>query len=438
MFHAHVGSGRWHSIDTQHREGFAPERHTNELRQQAREKLAQAYQQDKERKITVRYSKGCRVCGNLLEAHEAEAFYNIVTGELRCLTCPIDGKQSAIRRVLDPTPAAPAVPTQAKDLRVEALTSRVESIERDIGVTRELVVAVKKADGERERQLAELDKKLNSARRVEVALTTTSTNGTTKKVVKKLGRQHEHFERFLRYASMRRSDGKRLNVSLIGTAGSGKTTAGHMLANALGLKFWRFPVGFQTSKTDIFGYQDASGKYIPSIPYHAVTKGGVLLFDEMDTANPQALTYLHSFTDNGLIGFPTGMVEKHPNCIIVSAMNTFGRGADMMFVGRAQLDAATLDRWTKLEWDIDWSFARELAGNDEWTSYVQALSESAIRQQVRVIIGPRAAIEGAWMLSCKEPRAEVEQVKIWAGVKIDDRQKIIAGLPAEMRQDNAS
>jgi hypothetical protein len=122
------------------------------------------------------------------------------------------------------------------------------------------------------------------------------------------------------------------------------------------------------------------------------------------------------------------MVERHKKTVFVAAMNTFGRGADTEYVGRAQLDAASLDRWVMLEWNYDWAFTRILTQNDEWTSYIERLSDAVSRARVRCVIGPRAAIHGARLLAAGIPRDEVEQVAVWAPIKPDDKQKILAAV----------
>ena len=55
-----------------------------------------------------------------------------------------------------------------------------------------------------------------------------------------------------------------LPVWLAGPTGSGKTHGASMAATALGLRFIPYSVGPQTSKSDLLGYFDANGRYVPS------------------------------------------------------------------------------------------------------------------------------------------------------------------------------
>lgn len=213
-----------------------------------------------------------------------------------------------------------------------------------------------------------------------------------------------------------------------GPAGSGKTMAAAALAKALGLEFYIQPLGPQTSKSDLVGYMNGNGDYVPSMIRRAVEFGGVILLDEIDAANAAVLTIINGILSGDICGFADRMITKHPDCIFVCAANTFGLGADALYVGRAQQDAAMLDRWVPLEWGYDWNFAREIVQNDDWTDYVESLSDAVNKSGARVVIGPRAAIYGAKMLSAGIPRDQVEHRVIWARIKEDDRAKIRAAL----------
>jgi len=73
------------------------------------------------------------------------------------------------------------------------------------------------------------------------------------------------------------------------------------------------------------------------------------------------------------------MVERHENFAFMAAGNTTGAGADMKFVGRNQLDGATLDRFVFVFWEYDEDFEVHVAGEDqrEWTFYVQKCRRAA-------------------------------------------------------------
>jgi hypothetical protein len=78
-------------------------------------------------------------------------------------------------------------------------------------------------------------------------------------------------------------------------------------------------------------------------------KGGVMLLDEIDAGDPNLFTYINKAIANSSYTAPQRwgkpVVKKHKDFVLIAAANTYGNGADAMYVGRNQLDAATLDRF---------------------------------------------------------------------------------------------
>ncbi len=77
--------------------------------------------------------------------------------------------------------------------------------------------------------------------------------------------------------------------------------------------------------------------------------GGVFLLDEMDACDENVLVAINSALANGYVAVPNRVGKpvayRHPDFVCVGAANTFGRGADRLYVGRTQLDESTLDRF---------------------------------------------------------------------------------------------
>lgn len=239
-----------------------------------------------------------------------------------------------------------------------------------------------------------------------------------------VGRQHEAFPQLVKIMALR------IPVYLRGAAGSGKTTAVEKAAEALGLPFYCQSMGPQTSQANLLGYMDANGRFVPGILFRPFKEGGVLCLDEIDNSNPSVLTVLNSALSNGYCSFPCGMERKHADFIVVAAGNTYGKGADALYVGRQQLDAACLNRFAILEWDYDPTFEKELAGTDQlrWTEHVQKVRATVERLKLRVVVSPRQSIMGATMLRAGFDWSEVERTVLWGGVGTDDRAKILANL----------
>ena len=228
--------------------------------------------------------------------------------------------------------------------------------------------------------------------------------------------------------------GAGLHVLLTGPAGSGKTTACKQIAEALGLSFYPMSVGPQTTKSDLLGFRDATGSYHATPLREAFEHGGLLLLDEIDAGNPGVITTINMLLENGVCAFPDGIISRHENFRCIAAANTYGRGADRLYVGRNQLDAATLNRFVSRDFDYDEALEMLLAGNDDWCAYVQSLRHAAESLKERVIISPRASLQGAKLLKLGFSRTEVASMTIWKGVGAEIREKIIATASDEYQE----
>ena len=75
----------------------------------------------------------------------------------------------------------------------------------------------------------------------------------------------------------------------------------------------------------------------------------MFLLDEIDAGNANTLVFINAALSGNICSVPNRqdktIAEKHPNFVCIAAANTFGNGADRQYVGRNQLDAATLDRF---------------------------------------------------------------------------------------------
>ncbi len=235
--------------------------------------------------------------------------------------------------------------------------------------------------------------------------------------VKLTGRQHKNFEQLLQVAAARQPDGHRLNVWLYGPPGTGKTTAARNVAKALGLAF--HCNGALATKYELTGFIDAQGTYQGTEFRKAWEHGGVYLFDEIDGSVPAAVVAFNAALANGVMAFPDGMIERHPDCVVIAAANTI-HGATAEFTGRMKLDAATIDRFVMLDWPIDEQLEVELSGNTEWARFVQRTRRKAAEQGLKVAITPRATIYGASLLAQGLPVDTVKSMVLRKG--INDQQ----------------
>lgn len=147
---------------------------------------------------------------------------------------------------------------------------------------------------------------------------------------------------------------QRVNVLMTGPAGCGKTWLGAKIAEALNMTFGSISCSAGMSESQLAGWLLPTAKagqfeYVASTFVKCYETGGVFLFDELDAADPNALTFINSAIANDGFHIPQRFkkpfVKKHKDFICLAAANTYGHGADTMYVGRNQLDAATLDRF---------------------------------------------------------------------------------------------
>ncbi len=230
--------------------------------------------------------------------------------------------------------------------------------------------------------------------------------------------------------------GAGLHVYLVGPPGTGKTTLCSQVADALSLPFGMIPCDPTMPASKLFGFVDAGGNYRDTVFRRCYEDGGVFLFDELDNAHPGIIASINGAIANGHCAFPDGMVKRSANFRCAAAANTFGTGATRQFVGRNQLDAATLDRFVCVVVDIDEELETGLAlanipdnhalGN-EWLVKVRGWRKAAADHNLQVIISPRASIEGARLLGIGFDMATVAEMKVWKGMDKGTRDKIERG-----------
>ncbi len=216
----------------------------------------------------------------------------------------------------------------------------------------------------------------------------------------------------------------RENVYIVGGAGSGKTTIASQAAAALDLPF--YSTGAVGMAYQLQGFINAQGDYMETDLYRAYTKGGVFLFDEIDGSSANALLAFNAIAANDLAAFPCGTVARHPDFVIIAAANTVGNGANRRYVGRAQLDGATLDRFGFIEMPYDEKLEMHISLNDVWTAWVQKCRAVAAEHRMETIISPRASIKGGKMLSAGMSVDKVANMYVFKGMSESDRARFPA------------
>lgn len=232
------------------------------------------------------------------------------------------------------------------------------------------------------------------------AITVTVTN-QDKTETKDLGLQHKQFPALLKLIQAG------YPVWIPGPAGSGKTTAVHNVAKAINATLFMPPEGPIENKYGMIGFENANGKFMETTLYKAAKTAAenreqrvIYFIDECDAGYPNALLVLNAVMENGYCTFANGeRIEYGRNLQFVAGANTWGTGATHEYVGRNKVDAATLDRFVMLSWGYDDALEKAIAGDTEFTRYVQNV-RAKVQQSadIKHVVSPRASIRGNALL----------------------------------------
>jgi cobaltochelatase CobS len=218
-------------------------------------------------------------------------------------------------------------------------------------------------------------------------------------------------------------------LCLVGPAGAGKTTLCEMVATALSLPFYMD--GAPSGSHVYLGFVDAHGTYHRTPFREAFENGGVYLADELDGAtDPAAPLTLNSALANGVMAFPDSPtpVKRHPDFRMIAACNTFGTGADRVYVGRVQLDGATLDRFAFLDMPYDLDLERALSTDADWLAFVHKARAAVASLSLRHIVSTRAILNGQKLRAAGIARDVVESVVLWKGLAPADVARVRSAI----------
>lgn len=241
---------------------------------------------------------------------------------------------------------------------------------------------------------------------------------------------HAKFDTVVKFVKMNEP------VFLTGNAGTGKNVLCKQVAKALGLDFYF--TNAVTQEYKLTGFTDASGVYHKTQFYDAFTKGGLFMLDEMDASIPEVLVILNCAIANRYFDFPSGKdengnliggyTEAHPDFRVISAGNTFGLGADYEYVGRNQLDMASLDRFALVNIDYDRNIETSVAEGDmELVEFVEELRKIARESSIRMVISYRSVGRIAKMQKLM-PLDEVLRTCLFKSMGKDDIYTMLSGI----------
>lgn len=265
-------------------------------------------------------------------------------------------------------------------------------------------------------------------------------------VVKVAETTHPMFEKVLRLTTAG------LNVLLVGGAGCGKSYLAKQVAVALGRTFGTIHCSAGVSESQVTGWLLPIGEggrftFMPSNFATLYSAGNSLfLIDEIDAADPNMMTVLNGALANGTLHIPQCVDrpawERGKDAAILAAANTYGHGADALYVGRNQLDAATLDRFYVVNMDYDAALEHAIAGlpytpGKAWTAapaptaqelaaigqHVLDLRDKVLSAKLRRVISTRTIQKAITARGAGVPASEVK-ADITAGWTRDELAKV--------------
>lgn len=225
----------------------------------------------------------------------------------------------------------------------------------------------------------------------------------------------------------------REHTLMVGPAGTGKSMIAKQAAEVLKLEYFELSLTAGMTATAITGYMTATGEYVSTLFRQAFENGGVFHFDEFDNGHPNTLGAVNAALAGDRMAFPDGMVMRHPDFVCVASANTFGRGADRQYVGRQQIDAATLDRFVVEEILIDETLESAVAAaigyahTDEVIRYVRKLRRNAEDNRMPVIVSPRATYGMCKLLKAGKSWDSTVNARLRKGLSDSDWTKLTLG-----------
>lgn len=251
-----------------------------------------------------------------------------------------------------------------------------------------------------------------------------------------VGIAHKQFPLLVKSASARLNNGMRLNIWLYGPAGTGKTYAAESLAKCeFGTDYcqtvWTPEVqaefqrkfnqnwkghdynGSLATQFQVFGYMDATGRYVSTAFRRIWEYGGVYLFDEIDGSMPDALLALQGALSSEYASFPDGLVKRHKDCIILAGANTTGLGGGVEYVGAMKQNAAFLNRWVFINWDHDDALEDALCADKKWVRRVRQIRNGVKNEGIRThLVTMRQSMYGEALLRAGIDWEEVERMTL--------------------------
>lgn len=233
---------------------------------------------------------------------------------------------------------------------------------------------------------------------------------------------HEEFETVLNFVMADEP------VMLIGPAGTGKNVICKQVAKALNLDF-HF-TNAVTQEYKLTGFIDANGTFHETEFYKAFKDGGIFMLDEIDASIPEVLVILNAAIANRYFDFPNGKIEAHKDFRVVAAGNTFGLGASYEYVGRNQLDAASLDRFAQIEINYSATIENSLTDDSALLNFIRKFRKECQKNGINHVVSYRSITRMDKMVKMM-PADKVLKACLIKNLEQDDINMIVKSFKAD-------
>jgi hypothetical protein len=184
--------------------------------------------------------------------------------------------------------------------------------------------------------------------------------------------------------------GAGLNIFIPGPAGCGKSRMVAEAAKALELDLFTISFSGGLRYAQAFGsthIHEGNSEWRPAPLLEAVQKPGIILLDEIWSADPEVSLGLNSLLepDSRSILTPIGKIKVHEGCRFVAAANTVGRSVSRQYTGAQRADDSLLDRFMVIpmgyDLEVEASILKKLGVNGKVAGYLLE-SLGGLRRQI--------------------------------------------------------
>jgi hypothetical protein len=245
--------------------------------------------------------------------------------------------------------------------------------------------------------------------------------------------RHKQYQQVLRHIMAEDT------LYLWGGAGAGKTHVISQVARDLGRHFHFEECHSQSTVAKLFGFRDATGSVQLTALIEALTKPSIILIDEFDVTPPSVAVALNALSANRMCSSPQGIVEMHPDCVLVFSGNTNLDGATGAYNGRQSADFSTKDRLSIVEFVIDEEMeddiTKDILGDvalaTTWLKIVRAARTNVLAMGTsgdRIRVTPRASYGGAKLLRNGFTIMETAEARLRKGIDQRTWDQVRAGI----------